>query len=1156
MKRFFTSWWTLTILAALIVALILSVGLPFFVAWMRPLWVRIAFAFGVVAIWGLCAFLRWRRAKRAEAAIAAELAGPNAADEESRALATRMREALAGLKAASRGNRNYLYAKPWYVIIGPPGAGKTTALLNSGLRFPLAEQALGGVGGTRNLDFWFADEAAMVDTAGRYTTQDSDRTVDARGWTSFLALMKKHRPLQPINGVIVAIGVDELIRSSVSGIDAHAAAVRRRLAELRRELEVAAPVYVLLTKADLLAGFTEYYADLDVEGRRAVLGSTLPFTRDRPRGDALAAAFDEMAQAVADRQAKRLFEENDAARRALLIGFPSQLQSLRSRLMRFLDGAFVSGDEPGGVLRGFYLTSGVQQGAPLDRILSGMADVYDRPQEPRAAGSGRAYFLNRLLAETMFPEAGLVRADPRARARRRTQLIGAVAGFAAIVIAVTALWGISFVRNRAFQADMAVKAAAARDLAGKSGVDLKEVSGEDADLTAALPLLDALRDLPWGYAATRQGGPPLTMRFGLFQSGLAAQGENAYRDALRRVMLPRLLLRLEGVLREKSNDPQGLYEPLKVYLMLGGQGPMDTGTVKTWVTTDWATAQFVGADRGPERTRLRKHLDALLEDKDISTVWAESRAPLDGTLIAAARQQVQTMSLGQRAYAVLKQKAAGSGGDPWLMADALSPGDARAFANPDAVMAIQIPYFFTRKGYEKAYLLGLPTIQADMKRDLWVMGESQDSSSIQGELGNLRGQIAGFYATEYNDAWEKLVAALQPAAYFSDPVALGAATKSPSPLKKVLSELRKNTSFEGGGAAVVGRLARDRLNRSRAGIYVGEAVDGKSTGLDAGALIAANFADVHEFVGDGKSAAPVDDFFAALKQAATAKGAVDVSNGIAGSESNQTALAQAQSQMQTAAAGAPPLLKPFVDSAAKGGAAAVVISQTGAVTTDYTMGVLPACKEAAEERYPFFADAVQDAPVLETMRAFGGGQIIDTFVRTRLMPLLDLSGPIWRWKAGNPVTATFDPTSPEQFTRARQIGDLLATGLPLKISLVALGTELKAAEFSTNGVVLRFTRAGTEPKEVTWTLQGTQGAAVNLYVDPAADPARSFTGKGPWALFRLMDQAETGNRGVQGTLATFGQGAQAVTFLIERPSDSNPLEQKKKFWKFRCPMTL
>ncbi|MDE2595338.1 MAG: type VI secretion system membrane subunit TssM, partial [Sphingomonadales bacterium] len=298
---------------------------------LRPWWVRLLIGGLVTGTWVLLGFLRARKARKAAEAIAAELATPSAADQESAAVAARMSEALASLKTTSSGKRDYLYSRPWYVIIGPPGAGKTTALLNSGLRFPFADQSFKGVGGTRNLDFWFADEAAMVDTAGRYTTQDSDANADTQGWKSFLSLLKRHRPLSPINGVIVAIGVDELLRADRAGLDRHASLVRRRLVELRQTLEVAVPVYLLFTKADLLAGFVEYYDDLDVEGRRAVLGATLPVENVKPSVDNLVAEFDKLVAAQGDRQAKRLFEEVDQTRRSLILGFPAQLGSLRSR---------------------------------------------------------------------------------------------------------------------------------------------------------------------------------------------------------------------------------------------------------------------------------------------------------------------------------------------------------------------------------------------------------------------------------------------------------------------------------------------------------------------------------------------------------------------------------------------------------------------------------------------------------------------------------------------------------------------------------------------------------------------------------------------------------------------------------------------------------
>ncbi|MEX0631844.1 hypothetical protein M8494_06295 [Serratia ureilytica] len=98
----------------------------------------------------------------------------------------------------TRFSRQYLYQLPWYVIIGAPGAGKTTALVNSACtsrwRIASANQ-LRGVGGTRNCDRWFTNDAVLLDTAGRYTTQESQREEDAGEWQSFVALLKNTAPV-------------------------------------------------------------------------------------------------------------------------------------------------------------------------------------------------------------------------------------------------------------------------------------------------------------------------------------------------------------------------------------------------------------------------------------------------------------------------------------------------------------------------------------------------------------------------------------------------------------------------------------------------------------------------------------------------------------------------------------------------------------------------------------------------------------------------------------------------------------------------------------------------------------------------------------------------------------------------------------------------
>src|SRR6185437_14063275 len=476
--------------------------------------------------------------------------------------------------------RDYLYSRPWYVIIGPPGAGKSTALINSGLRFPFSNTALKGVGGTRNLDFWFADEAVLVDTAGRYTAQDSDPGKDGDAWMSFLRLLKKHRPMSPVNGVLVAIGLDEISEASAADLDAHALTVRRRLAELQQSLEVAPPVYVLFTKTDLIAGFAEFFDDLDVEGRRAVLGSTLPWRPGfHPGAGDLATAFDRVGQAVADRAASRLQAELDARRRSLVVGFPAQLISLRSRVVRFLDGAF-PGDAATAPLRGFYFTSGVQQGTPLDRLLAGTASVFDKPTQ--AQGQGRAFFINRLLSEVVIPEAGLVQTLAGARSKRAFRTIAGVAAVAVVSLVVLGLWIWSFTGNRGLQNRLAAGAQSSVQQARSDGLDLVEVRESDPDLEAEMAYLRGLRDLPGGYAETAKG-VPISERFGLYQSGLSRRATEAYRQALQRVLLPRMLLRLERNIGQNAQNPLQIYEPLKVYLMLGGQAPtLDRQAVKAW----------------------------------------------------------------------------------------------------------------------------------------------------------------------------------------------------------------------------------------------------------------------------------------------------------------------------------------------------------------------------------------------------------------------------------------------------------------------------------------------------------------------------------------------------------------------------------------------
>ncbi|HEY5288984.1 MAG TPA: ImcF-related family protein, partial [Caulobacteraceae bacterium] len=653
-------------------------------------------------------------------------------------------------------------------------------------------------------------------------------------------------------------------------------------------------------------------------------------------------------------------------------------------------------------------------------------------------------------------------------------------------------------------------------------------------------------------AEQHKSGRPLFSTFGLYQSGHAAEAKQAYIDALQRVMLPRILLRLEAYMSEHKTEPLAIYEALKVYLMLGGQGPFDATTVKSWIESDWAQTAYPGADREEVRKELGEHLDALVEDGAPADVWPGRAAPLDGGLIASARQTVEQMSLADRAYAILRQKSAGQGA-PWTAGEILASGDGKAFANGDAVLHLSVPYFFTHDGYQRAYLLGLQTVEDDLRKDAWVLGADVATTAVQSQMRDVRSGVASNYARDYIAAWEGVVKALQPADYFHDPAAFGAFTRTPSPLKLVLLEVRKNTTFSGGGGAARGMMSQMASRVPGGSMLAGAAGASGGGNIDAGVQIAADFKPIDDYVGDGKTLAPIDDFISGIKNAGSANAGATVAGGGLGGAALQGQLATAVGNLAAQSASAPPLLQGFVAAAVQGGKTAQVSSAKGAVADSYRADLLPQCQTATENRYPFNGGSQNDAAVTDMLRLFGAGGAFDAFASQKLGTLLDRAGPVWRWNATDPMAATLDPLSAEAFHKADEIHDLLTAGLPLQVEGAGFGGAVNAVEFSSGGTIYRFEHSTVGAKPVMWSASGLPEAHVTLY--NGATAVKTFSGQGPWALFRLMDAAKQENAGPTAFKATFGEGAAFATLKFNLNSDRDPF-RRGSLWSFRCPATL
>lgn len=509
-----------------------------------PHWIAFVVTGVVVAIIATLLIVRWARARRASREIeralkaqAEEQAKSARPDLEAdiRSMQGEFNNAISALKGSrlgAKGAASALYALPWYVIVGPPGVGKSTALRNSGLKFPFTSSRGGvsvqGIGGTRNCEWWMTSEAIILDTAGRYTTESSDR----EEWFAFLDLLRKYRTRRPINGVLTAVNIADISEAHPEEVASLAREIRARIDELQLRLGVVVPVYVVFTKCDLLPGFVETFGDLTEADRHQIWGFTLPTNKQYDLANQVTEHFDELTSVLEKRLLRRLAEERSAQRRDRIFEFPQYVAALRDPIARFvheMTEGNIYNETP--ILRGVYLSSGTQEGRPVNRIMSTIAEAFGiRPTMGATAAppsSPKSYFLGDIFRKVIFKDWRLTRHN-RARTRK-SRLVGNIAGAVAIVLAISIVWLplMSFRKNRTMLGD-----------AGVAVAYVEQHAEQDTVTAIALDRIEPLRQMVVLLAEYEEEGSPWAMRLGMYQGAkIYPRLRDVYADTVRRELL-------------------------------------------------------------------------------------------------------------------------------------------------------------------------------------------------------------------------------------------------------------------------------------------------------------------------------------------------------------------------------------------------------------------------------------------------------------------------------------------------------------------------------------------------------------------------------------------------------------------------------------------
>jgi type VI secretion system protein ImpL len=1175
MKRLF-AWlfkpWLLALLGVLMLSLILWFEGPLLAFDGRePLaqesvrWMLIGL---LLLAWAAYFGWKWVSARLANRRLAEGLAvsaapGEKEAAEEISVLRERMQQAVEVLReTGARGKRGfasrgqYLYQLPWYLFVGVPGCGKTTALMRSGMHFPLAEKlgqgSVGGIGGTRNCDWWFTDEAVLLDTAGRYITQDSDKDADRNAWLGFLDLLKKYRPRSPINGVIVAVSVEDLLEPDRNERQAQAVTIRERIAELHQRLGIQFPVYVMLTKCDLLPGFSEYFERFDQEQRAQVWGCTFPLAKDGGASEALAVfptEFQGLERQLQGRLLERMQEERDLRRRGLLYGLPQQFASLAAPLAEMLAGIFQpSRYAPATQLRGVYLTSGTQLGTPIDRVMSSLASAFGLPRQAlqQNRDSGRSYFVTRMLRDLVFPEAGLAGLNLHLERRRLLMQRVTIGAAVALTLLVAVGMTISYFRNQSYVAEVARRS---DDLARSINTAPSRV-----DPVALLPVLEAARSV-----AGEHDGVPLLNRFGLYQGEkMGAGADLAYRRLLRDTLLPTLQARLETVLRRgEANNPEALYELLRLYLMLGDRRHFDSESVQTWADLDWVR-NLVNISEA-QRQQLSRHVASLLDD------YSKGAEPvrLDNLLISQTRLSLARLPLAKRVYNRVKRDLAHAGLPEFSVASAVGADVSgvlvRASGEP---LTRGIPGTHTIAGYRK--FLGLmDDATAETVRDNWILDRNEGDVANPAQMA---ASVRQLYFEDYIRQWDQLLGDVRVAPFSTLDQAARISTSlsgEDSPLRKFLQAAARETTLEtapasaGGTAGAAVDAAKGKINAAKKkleSVFGGAASEPASVTTAPGNAVDQHFDALHKLVGapGAGQRTPLDQALSTLKDATLYFDAAEGAHRSGAPPPPPDAL----NRLKREAEGKPAPLVTVMQGVKAGAEGLTLGNERARLNALWSAAAAPFCRQAIAGRYPLVRGGAREITADDFGKFFGPNGMVDDFFQKNLANRVDMSGPQWRWRAGGDASLGMSQDVLNEFQRAAKLRDMFFAGggrqpsLRFDLKPVAAEPGLTRVLLEIDGQAVNYASDAAATATTVQLPSGKGSGLVRFQVEPPSAQTVPST-EGPWAWLHMMDRGQLEGGQSERYRLTFDLGGRRINYELIASSVVNPF-RRDALQPFHC----
>ncbi len=1107
-------------------------------------------------------------------------------------------KSLSVLQANLKG-RNALYQLPWYLVLGQENAGKTSFVNRSGQTFSLTGEVKAGSQRLQDdpdriyrIDWWIGDDAVLIDPPGELISQprvmaeieasaasgntEAPRPGDAAGptllpealhsrlWDSFVSWLGRNRSRRPLNGVVLMVSLVTLLNQQPSDRKALASLLRARLAELSRQLGTRPPLYVVLSKFDLLEGFEPLFARLSKSAREDIFGFT--FTLDSVQRydawrDELGARYDEFLTRLNEQIFDAMADVRELNQREALYSLVRQLTGMRPLLMEFLTDVLGSDRYLTPALpRGVFLSSVYQQGVLTNAFVASASQNYDiREPVPATHPSGRAmvYFAQQLFQRVIYPESGLAGDNPRVRAEKRRALAlrFGVASVGSAVILGGWYHYYAVNRDKAMSVLERSRAYSAHAIDGKL-----DTTGRNL-----LQPLDQISSAVAVYGDYREAWP-LVADMGLYQGWqIGPKVDQAYLTLLSQRFLPALANGVMEHLDGTSVDSDVQLEALRVYRMIEDRPNRRPPVVERWMGRQWAQA-FPGEDK--VQRALMRHLDYAMK-------YADTLLPQFQQRVSVVQRDLRQIPLPQRVYMTMRRQAGEFLRAPLDLRNEIGPAFDVVYQPAAAAKAEtgqpasdgRIDALLTAKGFHNYFAPHSQDLTELAMIDQWALGERRNIDYSETDKRALAERIQAIYGRDYVDTWQRNLNQLEVRDFHDLAEAvnvLGTVTSPAAPLRRLVETVRDNSELGANTPALTGPL------------------DGKGAGIGqasgAAEKVAAGRDETGAIFGIARAFTPMSQLLQAkgdrasyLDETLVAIGSVQdkVRTVHDSPDRGKTALdvvlerfglkgPDPISNLQRIAAGLPEPLNRQVGKLADESSRVILVEALRELERRWDIDVYRFYRERLANRYPF-NPASREEVALDDFTAFFGpqgrlqqfrGKYLNLFIEDNLEALYSerLGGYLVR----NDVLTQLEAAEKIRDAFFNSRGTL---GVQFHVEPLGMAPSKRSSSLSVEGQLVTYNHGPTTSTALIWpnTLASSNESRMTLV--HAGGSSSGLAYRGPWSLYRLLSQARLNGATSTSVDISFAAPDGGMRYRISTEKANNPFTQPL-FKGFALPKTL